>query len=751
MRLVINVRGLMPGQAGGLETAFREIFGRILEWRLPELQVALLTSSHNHDSFASWAELADLRPLPDDASPTDLDRELEGADLLYCPLLFLEPQRPRIPAVVFMPDLQHETHPGFFESGLLAARTTGLRAAAGRAEAVITISEFSARRIRRSFRLPEHHVVPIHLDAAESFRQPTGAGRLDDLRRRLALPREWMLLPANSWPHKNHRRIFSALARYRERHGDPPLLLLTGALPSGADLEDEARAAGVGDLVRHLGWVEPSDMPRLYDGARCLLFATLYEGFGIPLVEAMRRGTPILANRGGCTAEITGGHAVTVDASDADSIADGLLEVLEDGPDTRAARAWAERFSYEESADATWRVLETAARRRAPRRFSVETWPRFFVVTPSLNQARYLRSTIDSVLTQPYPHLSYFVADGGSTDGSVEVLRSYGDRLRWVSAPDGGQAAAVSRAWQESDAEVVAYLNSDDVYLPLAISRVAEYLLRRPEAAAVYGKAWVIDEQGQRLRPYGTEPFDAERLAEICFISQPAAFLRREVFRVVAPIDPALRYCMDYDLWIRLSRWFELHYLEEFLAGSREHEETKTLRDRGPVYQEILQVTRRHYGVPARSWSVGAILARCGEEVERELAGEPEDLKARARALRAQEEEAKIAGPLYPDRWAGTATWIDVHPDANGFVRLRLESPLWPHREPLRVRVEQDGQCLCEMTLESRELVELDFRLPANGEGAAGARVLLRANRTFVPTLHGYSDFDERPLSFLLR
>ena len=148
---------------------------------------------------------------------------------------------------------------------------------------------------------------------------------------------------------------------------------------------------------------------------------------------------------------------------------------------------------------------------------------------------------------------------------------------------------------------------------------------------------------------------------------------------------------------------------------------------------------------------MGAILDRCGKEVEKKLAGEPQELKVRARALRAQEEEAKIVGPPYPDRWAGTATWVDVQPDADGFVRLRLESPLWPHREPLRIRVEQDGRRLCETALEPRGLVELTLRLPSNGDGAAGARVLLRANRTFVPALHGYSDFDERPLSFLLR
>lgn len=754
MHLVINAHGLAPGRVGGLETAFREVFGRILQWRLPGLEVSILTSPSNHFSFEPWSRLADLRQLPDDASEEALDRELAGADLLYCPLMFLAPRRPRIPAVVFIPDLQHEVYPEFFSPELLAKRTSALRAGASRCEAVVTISEFSARRIRRSLRLPGERVIPIPLDAAASFRAPARPEGLEELRARLDLPEQWLLLPANNWPHKNHRRIFAALARYREAHGDPPTLLLTGASVGSVDIEAEIGAAGLEGLVRHLGWISPNDMPLLYDGARCLLFSTLYEGFGIPLVEALRRGTPILASRDSCAEEITGRHAVLVDPLDAHDIAEGLHRVLAQEHDASAARARAERFSYDRAARSMWQLLERAvsAGRRGPRQLSVESWPRFFVVTPSLNQAKYLRSTIDSVLDQTYPHLSYFVADGGSTDESVEILRSYGDRLSWVSRPDGGQAAAVSKAWSESDADVVAYLNSDDVYLPLAVTRAAVELLRRPEASVVYGKAWVIDEAGRTLRPYKTEPFSADRLAAECFISQPAAFVRREVFRVIGPLDPDLHYCMDYDLWIRIARWFELAYLEEFLAGSREHPDTKTQRDRDQVYREILQVTTKHYGLPSRSWAVAAILNRCRQEVTPTPGPESAESLARARARLAQQREAEIVAPPYPDGWAGTATLVEVVPDANGRVRLPGESPIWPHPDPLRIRVEQAGRAIGQTVIEGRGAFELSFEVGSSVDGNRGStRVLLKANRTFVPLAHGYSTFDDRPVSFLLR
>jgi glycosyltransferase involved in cell wall biosynthesis len=251
---------------------------------------------------------------------------------------------------------------------------------------------------------------------------------------------------------------------------------------------------------------------------------------------------------------------------------------------------------------------EPPRRRRLP--------ARVFVVTPSFNQARYLRATIDSVLAQDYPRLEYFVADGGSTDGSVEILRSYGERLRWVSRPDGGQAAAVADAWGASDADVVAWLNSDDLYLPGAVRRAVEHLEAHPEAGMVYGKAWFVDELGEKLREYPTRPFDADRLRTECFVCQPATFLRRSVFERIGLPDRELRYCMDYDLWIRLSRDFEMSYLEEFLACSRVHEETKSQRELSAVFAEIVRVTARRYGVAPRNWAVASMIHDCKSRLE---------------------------------------------------------------------------------------------------------------------------------------
>jgi glycosyltransferase involved in cell wall biosynthesis len=223
--------------------------------------------------------------------------------------------------------------------------------------------------------------------------------------------------------------------------------------------------------------------------------------------------------------------------------------------------------------------------------------PLVTVVTPSFNQGRFIRATIESVLKQDYPRIEYLVMDGGSTDETVSILREYSDRLRWVSEPDRGQAHAIDKGWRQAAGGIVAYLNSDDVYLPGAITHAVAALEASPEAAAVYGEGYHMDEAGAIVERYPTEAFDADRLREACFICQPTVFLRRGAVERAGYLDESLRYCMDYDLWIRLARAGNVFaYTPHYLASTRLHADTKTLGQRGPAHAEILRVVHRHFG-----------------------------------------------------------------------------------------------------------------------------------------------------------
>jgi glycosyltransferase involved in cell wall biosynthesis len=228
--------------------------------------------------------------------------------------------------------------------------------------------------------------------------------------------------------------------------------------------------------------------------------------------------------------------------------------------------------------------------------------PLVTVVTPSFNQGRFIRDTIESVLGQDYPHVEYLVIDGGSSDETVSILESYGDRVSWVSEPDRGQSDAINKGWRRARGEILAYLNSDDTYLPGAVTAAVAALQAHPEAAAVYGEGYHTDEAGQVIERYPTEPFDMHRLAETCFICQPTVFLRYRAVQQVNYIDETHRYCMDYDLWIRLARVGSLYFLPRYQATTRLHAETKTLGQRAQMHAEILQTVYRHFGHVPPSW-----------------------------------------------------------------------------------------------------------------------------------------------------
>ncbi len=227
----------------------------------------------------------------------------------------------------------------------------------------------------------------------------------------------------------------------------------------------------------------------------------------------------------------------------------------------------------------------------------------FALVTPSLNQAPYLRPCLDSVLTQSGVTFHHEVRDGGSTDGSLDVLKSYGDRLRWRTGPDGGQVRAVNAGLQELPGEICGFLNSDDVLLPGALAQVASVFASNPEIDVVYGRAWWIDETGATTREYPTLPWDPEALIQHCFLCQPATFWRRRVHERFGWFDPDYDHTFDYEFWIRLMiGGARFHHLPEFLAGSREHRGTKTARARGLIFREIRRMQWRHLGYCGRNW-----------------------------------------------------------------------------------------------------------------------------------------------------
>lgn len=227
--------------------------------------------------------------------------------------------------------------------------------------------------------------------------------------------------------------------------------------------------------------------------------------------------------------------------------------------------------------------------------------PLVTVVTPSFNQGRFIDATIRSVLAQDYPALEYLVIDGGSTDETLAILRSYGDLLSWVSAPDHGQADAINRGWRRGRGEILAWLNSDDLYAPGAVRAAVASLAQHPAAAGVYGDCGYIDADGQTIGAHRTAPFDYAKLlrTSYAYIPQPATFLRRAALEQVGYLDAQLTMVLDLDLWLRLGRVAPLAYVPQRWASFREHATSKTLSQQLRAAPEILMIIRRLFDDPS--------------------------------------------------------------------------------------------------------------------------------------------------------
>lgn len=222
------------------------------------------------------------------------------------------------------------------------------------------------------------------------------------------------------------------------------------------------------------------------------------------------------------------------------------------------------------------------------------------IVTPSYNQARYLEETMRSVLEQDYPHIEYIVVDGGSTDGSREIIEKYADRLAWwVSEKDRGQTDAINKGFARAQGEVLAWLNSDDTYQPGAIREAVEFLRANPQVGLVYGDANYIDEHGRVIGRFPAAQTDYRRLRQgYVHIPQQSAFFRADLWRKVGPLDDSFYFAMDYDLWVRLAREAPIVYLPRLWANFRLHSDAKTIAADDRCWPEMLRVHYRDGGSP---------------------------------------------------------------------------------------------------------------------------------------------------------
>jgi glycosyltransferase involved in cell wall biosynthesis len=389
--------------------------------------------------------------------------------------------------------------------------------------------------------------------------------------------------------------------------------------------------------------------------------------------------------------------------------------------------------------------------------------PLVSIITPSFNQARFIRQTIESVLAQDYPRIEYFVVDGGSTDGTVDILRGYDGRLSWSSERDRGQADAINRGFRHAKGEILAWLNSDDTYLPGAVSAAVSHLVQHRDCAMVYGDGFLIDERGEVTGRFpATEPFNLWKLVYVSdYILQQTTFFRRSAIEAVEYLDEGLHWGLDWDLFIKLGKQFRVDYLPREMANLREYTTTKTSAGGRRRLAELAAIARRHgsrryppalfgYGADTylrltfetlgRHASPG--LSRLFAVLERRLAGPVSRLVAPL---------VHAAQGYYTDGWVcRRAHFLLRKSEEAGALTVRgRRLPRRLGRRPLRLTATMNGTRLETRVVPTAGPFEVTWRVPPEQRTASLVEVRLDSRPTFRPSwipLRG----DRRRLAFQL-
>lgn len=384
--------------------------------------------------------------------------------------------------------------------------------------------------------------------------------------------------------------------------------------------------------------------------------------------------------------------------------------------------------------------------------------PLVTIVTPSFNQGRFIRETIESVLCQDYPRIEYIVMDGGSTDETADIAKEYASRLTWISEKDRGQSHAINKGFQKASGEIVSWLNSDDVISPGAVTKAVRAFERNPQLGAVYGDGHQIDINGNVKNRFATEPFNLWKLIYVSdYILQQASYFRREVFESIGYLDESLHFAMDWDIFIRIGKHYSIEYIPEYMGSIREYAEAKSFSGGRKRFQELATLMRRHcemsyppgyfiYGLDTywKIWSnwiqecTPQFLSWPSGLIQRVLHG----ITCRVinHALRSQ--------GLYSDGWAAPKLQYMLGP-GSGRVQMRGRLPrIARHLEKQELSIDCNGVQVSNVRIPTGEF-SFSFDAPSASADRA-SNFTIRASRSIVPAISGLSR-DFRRLAYVFQ
>jgi glycosyltransferase involved in cell wall biosynthesis len=390
-----------------------------------------------------------------------------------------------------------------------------------------------------------------------------------------------------------------------------------------------------------------------------------------------------------------------------------------------------------------------------------DSLPLVTVVTPSYNQGRFIAATIDSVLSQDYPNVEYLIVDGASTDDTAAVVERYADRLTFVSEPDRGQSDAINKGFRRARGRYVAWLNSDDVFLPGAISAAVAALRAHPDAGAVYGEGFQIDEAGNVLSRFAvTQRFDLWKLLNLSdYILQQTVFFRRSVFDDVGWLDESLHYGLDWELLMRIGLRHPLVYIPRDMGAIREYPAAKSFAGGAKRAHELAAIMRRHthkrfppgvfvYGMPVYVGTVNGCIARVMRGPLAQL-GARVQRRVNALGNRIVGEIVRGAQGWYSDGWAGTRAEFTFRPGAGRNLAIDVTLPQWAPIDRQRLTFSVGGRAFATESFGRGE-----FRIPVmlpRETWDVPVTVRVRAHHFFRARDRDREHRDRRKLAYVIR
>ncbi|MDF2054906.1 glycosyltransferase [Priestia megaterium] len=532
----------------------------------------------------------------------------------------------------WIPDFQHKYLPDLFSKKMIVERDQMFSNLAKLSKIVV----LSSKEVEKDFRkfYPDSQAITRVLHFHSLPTEDWYTLEPQHVQRKYNLPDNFIICCNQFWKHKNHELLFTAIARLKET-GQNINLVCTGVKTDYrfqhyfSHLENIIKKNNIQDSIYILGHIPRVDQIQLIRRSKFLVQPSLFEGWSTVVEDARTLGKPILLSDLPVNHEQSPRYGVYFKRNDLNDLINKIAYLAnnsESGPDIESEKIakiealklikdYAETFQdianeaikLHSNNNKLNDIPSISSNESIEVHIHTEEHPLVSIITPSFNQRNFISETIQSVLQQDYSKIEHIIIDGGSTDGTVELLKEFRQkdtRFHFISESDRGQSHAINKGLKIANGEIIGWLNSDDTYLPGAVGKAVEAFRNNPNWGTVYGNAYITDEMNRVIRPYPTEKVDVNSLFHSCSISQPAAFIRKNLFQLLQGVNEDLQFCMDYDLWIRIAKTgHQLGYINEFLANSRWHQSSKTgshLVDIG--LPEIIKTNLEHFGSVSKVW-----------------------------------------------------------------------------------------------------------------------------------------------------